>query len=86
MTPLWLSPKRLVYRGSGACPTVFTGGITVPWYWTDDLSRILLSEGLIGDKGASSLASSPVAVRRVEMSIEAAAQGMADDDEIPLAA
>ncbi len=58
----------------------------MPWYWTDDLSRILLSEGLISDKAALSLASSPVAVRRDEMSIEAAAQGMADDDEIPLAA
>jgi len=64
----------------------FPGGISVPWYWTDDLSRIMVSQGLIGEEAAIRLVSPPVAVKRDETSIEEAAQGMADDDEIPLAA
>ncbi len=65
---------------------VFPGGATVPWYWTDDLGRILVSEGLISEHAAAQLETSPVAIRRAEPSIEEAALGMVDDDEIPLAA
>lgn len=67
-------------------PAIFPGGFSVPWYWTDDLSRIMISEGLIGDDAASGMVLSPVAIRREESSLEEAAKGMADDDEIPLAA
>jgi hypothetical protein len=58
----------------------------VPWYWTDDLSRILFSEGLISKQAAVQLETSPVAIRRVETSLEEAVRGMVDDDEVPLAA
>ena len=58
----------------------------MPWYWTDDLSRIMISEGLIGDDAAKRMVLSPVAIRREESSLSEAAKGMADDDEIPLAA
>jgi hypothetical protein len=46
----------------------------------------MISEGLIGDDTAKRMVSSPVAIRREETSLEEAAKGMADDDEIPLAA
>lgn len=58
----------------------------MPWYWTDDLSRILFSEGLISKQAAVQLETSPVAIRRVETSLEEAVRGMVDDDEVPLAA
>lgn len=70
----------------GSRPPTFPGGISVPWYWTDDLSRIMVSEGLISDDLARSMASSPVAIRREETSVEEAAKAIDDDDEIPLAA
>jgi len=46
----------------------------------------MISEGLISDDLARSMVSSPVAIRREETSVEEAVNGMADDDEIPLAA
>ncbi len=58
----------------------------MPWYWTDDLGRFLVSEGIISERVAAHLEASPIAIRRVEASIEEAALGMVDDDEIPLAA
>lgn len=58
----------------------------MPWYWTDDLARIMIAQDLIGDKTAVHLASSPVALRRDEDTIEEAVCAMAEDDEIPLAA
>jgi len=58
----------------------------MPWYWTDDLARIMVAQGLISDKTAVHLASSPIALRRDESSIEEAVSAMAEDDEIPLAA
>ena len=58
----------------------------MPWYWTDDLSRILFSEGLVSKQAAAQLETSPVAIRRVETSLEEAMGGMVDDDEVSLAA
>lgn len=58
----------------------------VPWYWTDDLARILVSDGVINTQVATKMISSPVAIRRDESSIEDAARGLADDEEIPFAA
>lgn len=58
----------------------------MPWYWTDDLARVLVTDGNINEKTALVLAAQPVAIRREESTIEAAAIGLLDDDEIPLAA
>lgn len=58
----------------------------MPWYWTDDLARALLSEGRIDDSVASQMIATPVAYRRDETSVETAAQGLLEDDEIPLLA
>lgn len=62
------------------------GGAVLPWYWTDELARALVSEGLLTTEVASIIAAAPVAVRRDEPSVEAAARAMLEDDEIPLAA
>ena len=67
-------------------PPSFSGGIALPWYWTDDLARALLAEGRIDDSVASTLINTPVAYRREETSIDSAAQALLDDDEIPLLA
>lgn len=58
----------------------------MPWYWTDDLARALLADGHIDESVASVMITSPVAYRREETTVEAAAQGLLDDDEIPLLA
>lgn len=58
----------------------------MPWYWTDDLARALLANGRIDESVASPMITSPVAYRREEASVEAAAEGLVDDDEIPLLA
>ena len=58
----------------------------LPWYWTDDLARALLADGRISDSVASEMIATPVAYRREETSVETAAQGLLDDDEIPLMA
>jgi hypothetical protein len=58
----------------------------VPWYWTDDIARVLIESGRISNEAASSMLSVPTAFRREEPSIESATQGLLDDDEIPLAA
>lgn len=58
----------------------------MPWYWTDDLARALLADGRIDESVALSMIASPVAYRRDEASVEAAAEGLLDDDEIPLLA
>lgn len=58
----------------------------MPWYWTDDLARVLLTDGLIDEAVASEMMAVPVAYRRDETTVETAAKGLLDDDEIPLAA
>lgn len=58
----------------------------MPWYWTDDLARALLAQGSINDTGAAELIATPVAIRRDEPTVEAAARAMLDEDEIPLPA
>lgn len=58
----------------------------MPWYWTDDLARALLSEGRISASAASTIAAAPVAIRRDEDTVEQAARGVLDDGEIPLPA
>jgi hypothetical protein len=58
----------------------------MPWYWTDELARALLTDGRIDPETAARLGSIPVAVRRDEATLEAAATALADDGELPLAA
>lgn len=58
----------------------------MPWYWTDDLARVLLADGRINESVAVEMASVPVAYRRDEPTLEDAARALLDDDEIPLAA
>lgn len=58
----------------------------MPWYWTDDIARALIAAGRIDAKAVSSMLSVPTAIRRDEATLEAAAQALLDDDEIPLAA
>lgn len=58
----------------------------MPWYWTDELARALLADGRIDAETAGRLTAVPVAVRRDEPSLEAAAEALADDGELPLAA
>ena len=58
----------------------------MPWYWTDDIARTLIEAGRITPDAASAMLSVPAAIRRDEPSIEAAAQALLDDEEIPLAA
>lgn len=59
---------------------------TLPWYWTDDLARVLLDSGLISESVASDLMAIPVAYRSEESTVEAAASALQEDEEIPLAA
>jgi len=58
----------------------------VPWYWTDDIARALIEAGRINAEAVGAMLSVPTAIRRDESTIEAAAQALLDDDEIPLAA
>jgi hypothetical protein len=60
--------------------------LLVPWYWTDDIARALIEAGRLTAEAAVPMLSVPTAVRRDEASIEAAAQALLDDEEIPLAA
>ncbi|MEA1904190.1 MAG: hypothetical protein U9N56_11790 [Actinomycetota bacterium] len=67
-------------------PTVFPWRFTVPWYWSDEIARILIDSDRITRSDAQVLIERPVALRRAEATIETAALGLQDDDEIPLAA
>lgn len=58
----------------------------MPWYWTDDLARNLRELGSVPEEVASRFEAMPVAIRREEPTIEAAALAIIEDDEIPLAA
>lgn len=58
----------------------------MPWYWSDDVARFLLTVGKIDTTVADQLARTPIAVRRPETDLETAALAMQDDNEIPLAA
>ncbi|HEY4606253.1 MAG TPA: hypothetical protein VIH55_01280 [Acidimicrobiia bacterium] len=58
----------------------------MPWYWTDDIARVLIESGRITPDAVGAMLSVPTAIRRDEPSIEDAARALLDDDEIPLAA
>lgn len=58
----------------------------MPWYWTDEVAPILVSNGAIDHSTAQGLIATPVAYRSEHDTIEAAAAELLDDGEIPLAA
>jgi hypothetical protein len=58
----------------------------MPWYWSDDVARVLLADGRIDPDTAARLTTTPVAIRRPETDVQSAALGLQDDGEIPLAA
>jgi hypothetical protein len=60
--------------------------LAVPWYWTDDIARALVSAGRTGEEAFRAMLSMPVAIRRDEPTIEAVIEALVDEGEIPLAA
>jgi hypothetical protein len=58
----------------------------MPWYWSDDIARVLVVSGKIDNSAAAPLISAPVAFRSEASTTEAAIDTLLDDDEIPLAA
>ena len=58
----------------------------MPWYWSDELAKVLLSSGRIDTQTAGSLSVAPVAFRRDTDNVEEVAQELAEEGEIPLAA
>ncbi len=58
----------------------------MPWYWTDDMAKILLDGGRMPASAAEGAFQAPIAIRHSEETIEAAAAALLDEGEIPLAA
>ena len=58
----------------------------MPWYWTDEVARVLVSNGTIDQVTAQRLISTPVAHRSDRETLEGAVDQLLDDGEIPLAA
>jgi hypothetical protein len=58
----------------------------VPWYWTDDIAHFLIEAEKMSADALGSMLTVPSAIRRDEASVEAVAQALLDEDEIPLAA
>jgi hypothetical protein len=60
--------------------------LAVPWYWTDDIARALMTAGRMAEEPIGATLSMPVAIRRDEPTIEAVIEALVDEGEIPLAA
>lgn len=58
----------------------------MPWYWSDDIARVLTEMKSFDVAKTSKLTATPVAFRSPAETIEAAVEILLDDDEIPLAA
>jgi hypothetical protein len=58
----------------------------MPWYWTDDLARVLLETGRIDAGTAAALVAAPIGVRRQDLIVEEPTADPSDDEEIPHAA
>ncbi|HEY6635844.1 MAG TPA: hypothetical protein VI141_09570, partial [Acidimicrobiia bacterium] len=58
----------------------------MPWYWTDDVALVLVAKGRIDASIGDTLRQLPVAYRVDLETIEAAAEQLLDEGEIPLAA
>jgi hypothetical protein len=58
----------------------------MPWYWTDDLARVLLETGRIDAGTAAALVAAPIGVRRQELTVEETTGDLTDDEDLPHAA
>ncbi len=58
----------------------------MPWYWSDDIARVLLDRGKLPPSAASTMLAAPVAFRSDLDTIEEAIDSLLEDDEIPLLA
>ena len=58
----------------------------MPWYWSDDIARLLLDKGSIDADRAQDLTRRPVAWRSDEETLERAVEALDDDDEVAPAA
>jgi len=58
----------------------------MPWYWTDEMARVLVADGRIAEDTAATMIALPIAHRSEHDNIEAAVREILDDGEIPLAA
>ena len=54
----------------------------MPWYWTDDLARLLIDAGKVAERAVANWLSAPVAIRsEQEDSLAVAASLLPDDGE-----
>jgi hypothetical protein len=60
--------------------------LAVPWYWTDDIARALVTAGRVAEEASGAMLFAPVAIRRDEPTIEAVIEALVDEGVIPLAA
>ena len=58
----------------------------MPWFWSDEIARVLSAAGRIDDQVSSDLLARPVAFRSEAETVEEAADRLVQDGEIPLAA
>src|ERR687891_1406837 len=58
-----------IWWRSSPGPPVLWRRCPMPWYWTDELARALLTDGRIDPETAARLGSIPVAVRRDEATL-----------------
>lgn len=58
----------------------------MPWYWTDDVARILLADSRLDPETAQNMLNLPVAFRSEHDTLDDAARELAEEAEVPLAA
>lgn len=58
----------------------------MPWYWTDDLTRVLRDRGRLDPAADTTSSAYPQGLRATSESIEEAVDELLDSGEIPLAA
>ena len=56
-------------------------GVPMPWYWTDDLARILIDTGKVDPERARRWISAPVAIRSAEVDSETVASSLLSDED-----
>jgi len=52
----------------------------MPWYWTDDLARLLIDTGKVNERAVANWLSAPVAIRSDEEDSLAVATSLLPDD------
>ncbi len=53
----------------------------MPWYWTDDLARILIDTGKVSEQRVSSWLTAPMAIRSDDSDSETVADSLLDGEE-----